>query len=346
MASYDYGNSYYAPPSADPVASAVSAPPAAAPAPLYPPPAYGVPPPGTYGAPPPYGAPYSAPPPYGAPPPFGAPPPGMGVNPDEVRTIFITGFPQDVKERELNNLLRFLPGYEASQMNWKNGQAQGFALFTGASFARSACTAVSQLVFDDTAVLRCEIARKNMYIKQPAEPEGKRLRSGPGGTMPALQEMYPSGGFTGSVSGNAFGGVPPSLPAQPFSGGLAPGSSIPGDNPPCNTLFIGNLHEGVNEAELSAVFAASPGFRQLKVVRGRNTTAFVEYDSTENAMRAHDTHQNALLVSNLDKGGIRVQYSRNPYGKKRDITGNMIDTPVRGPSFTAGAPIGVPQRPF
>jgi hypothetical protein len=31
---------------------------------------------------------------------------------EEVRTIFITGFPLDVKERELNNLLRFLPGYE------------------------------------------------------------------------------------------------------------------------------------------------------------------------------------------------------------------------------------------
>ena len=34
------------------------------------------------------------------------------LNPDEVRTIFVTGFPDDVKERELNNLLRFLPGYE------------------------------------------------------------------------------------------------------------------------------------------------------------------------------------------------------------------------------------------
>lgn len=33
-------------------------------------------------------------------------------NPDEVRTVFITGFPPDVKERELNNMLRFLPGYE------------------------------------------------------------------------------------------------------------------------------------------------------------------------------------------------------------------------------------------
>ncbi len=31
---------------------------------------------------------------------------------EEVRTIFITGFPLDVKERELNNLLRFVPGYE------------------------------------------------------------------------------------------------------------------------------------------------------------------------------------------------------------------------------------------
>jgi len=30
----------------------------------------------------------------------------------EVRTVFITGFPDDVKERELNNMLRFLPGYE------------------------------------------------------------------------------------------------------------------------------------------------------------------------------------------------------------------------------------------
>ena len=34
----------------------------------------------------------------------------------ELRTLFITGFPPDVKERELNNTMRFLPGYLASQM--------------------------------------------------------------------------------------------------------------------------------------------------------------------------------------------------------------------------------------
>ncbi|QHO38727.1 RNA-binding protein with multiple splicing [Arachis hypogaea] len=38
---------------------------------------------------------------------------------EEVRTIFITGLPEDVKERELLNLMRWLPGFEASQLNFK-----------------------------------------------------------------------------------------------------------------------------------------------------------------------------------------------------------------------------------
>jgi hypothetical protein len=29
---------------------------------------------------------------------------------DDIRTIFVSGLPQDVKERELNNMLRFVPG--------------------------------------------------------------------------------------------------------------------------------------------------------------------------------------------------------------------------------------------
>ena len=64
----------------------------------------------------PYAQAAYAPPAVGAyPPPAApyAPYPAYG-NPDEVRTVFITGFPNEVKERELNNLLRFLPAYEVS----------------------------------------------------------------------------------------------------------------------------------------------------------------------------------------------------------------------------------------
>jgi hypothetical protein len=55
-----------------------------------------------------------------------------------VRTIFVLGFPPDVKERELQNLLRWWPGYEASQMNFKCDQPMGFALFATAAMAMAA----------------------------------------------------------------------------------------------------------------------------------------------------------------------------------------------------------------
>lgn len=49
---------------------------------------------------------------YAQPQAYQYPPQPSYYNPDEVRTIFVTGFPQDVKERELKALLRFIPGYE------------------------------------------------------------------------------------------------------------------------------------------------------------------------------------------------------------------------------------------
>ncbi len=43
-----------------------------------------------------------------------------------------------MKERELQNLLRWWPGYEASQMNFKGDQPMGFALFSTAAMAMAA----------------------------------------------------------------------------------------------------------------------------------------------------------------------------------------------------------------
>ena len=34
------------------------------------------------------------------------------------------------------------------------------------------------------------------------------------------------------------------------------------------------------------------------------------------------------MLESSDRGGIRIQYSKNPYGKKRDVTGNYISTPI------------------
>lgn len=86
--------------------------------------------------------------------------------------------------------------------------------------------------------------------------------------------------------------------------------------PPRSTLFVGNLADNVNELELKGVFGPQPGFRQLKVVRNtRAVTAFVEYDTVEQAQAVHGSLQGAVLPSS-DRGGMRIQFSKNPFGRR------------------------------
>jgi hypothetical protein len=40
-------------------------------------------------------------------------------------------------------------------------------------------------------------------------------------------------------------------------------------------------------------------------------------------MAVHASQQGAILTSS-DRGGIRIQYSKNPFGRKRDAYGNYV----------------------
>ncbi|KAF6258766.1 hypothetical protein COO60DRAFT_1691111 [Scenedesmus sp. NREL 46B-D3] len=297
----------------------------------------------------PYGAGPSVTDAYGTPALFAPMPPGPPAaymyssssssnvaNPsDEIRTVFVSGFPHDVKERELHNLLRFMPGYEASQMNWKTGGPQGFALFSSAAYARAVVEMLSGLQFDDGVVVRAEMAHKNMFIK-PEDPSVKRAsRSSPTLMGPAAI-MAP---VATQMSGSSLGG-PPLSPANPafLAAAAAAAAATTGspvhmpnvlsamplrpanfspvtnlrDNPPCNTLFIGNLGDNTSEQELRTLLSSQPGYRQLKMVRGsKSTTAFVEFGDVGTAIMVHSALQGAVLPSS-DRGGIRVQFSKNP----------------------------------
>ncbi|KAH7422163.1 hypothetical protein KP509_13G094100 [Ceratopteris richardii] len=289
------------------------------------------------GAGPPHYAPW--------PPPPGHNPPSM-IDVDEVRTIFILGFPPDAKERELQNLLRWWPGYEASQMNFKGEQPMGFALFSSAAAAMAAKDALQNLVFDyeTNSTLRAEMAKKNLYVKRGVTGMGteaqlfdqsKRLRTagdytphyGPPGPFGApspaswVPQSYMSPLPAGSYDPYASYGMPPlQSAAQPLVTPVAPVGYVPmqnmKDNPPCNTLFVGNLGENTSEAELRGIFSGQPGFKQMKVLRqGRNT-------DVNSAVAVHNNLQGAIVTSS-DRGGMRLQYSKNPFGRKRDFMNNQ-----------------------
>ncbi|CAL9088784.1 unnamed protein product, partial [Musa acuminata var. zebrina] len=272
-----------------------------------------------------------------------APPPAPAVAPpmpvevpnrppgDEIRTIFITGLPVDVKERELHNLLRWFPGFEASQINFKAEQPMGFALFSTAQHAVAAKDALQDLVFDaeTKSSLHTEMAKKNLFVKRGVVSESssldhsKRLRTGgdythAGYAAPAFHQA-PVWGTPGYVAPHPpapydpYGGYPLPQVAMPTPSPMpAPSRYSPvqktKDNPPCNTLFIGNLGENVIEEEVRGLFSVQPGFKQMKILRQeRNTVCFIEFEDLNSATNVHQNLQGAVLTSS-SRGGIRIQY--------------------------------------
>ncbi|KAI8973893.1 hypothetical protein BDB01DRAFT_729557 [Pilobolus umbonatus] len=96
-------------------------------------------------------------------------------------------------------------------------------------------------------------------------------------------------------------------------GGMLVGSSNPADqNPPCNTLYVGNLPPNTNEEELKVMFSRCPGYKRLSFKNKSNgPMCFVEFEDAIYAAQAlQDLHGNPL--SNSIKGGIRLSFSKNP----------------------------------
>ncbi|WBW75233.1 RNA-binding protein Scw1 [Schizosaccharomyces osmophilus] len=117
------------------------------------------------------------------------------------------------------------------------------------------------------------------------------------------------------------------LPATPFSpyashNGIhqripatTPTNINPADqNPPCNTIYVGNLPPSTSEDELKALFSTQPGYKRLCFrTKGNGPMCFVEFDNIPCAMEALKTLQGVCLSSSI-KGGIRLSFSKNPLG--------------------------------
>ncbi|KAF9365179.1 hypothetical protein BGX34_011073 [Mortierella sp. NVP85] len=114
----------------------------------------------------------------------------------------------------------------------------------------------------------------------------------------------------------------------------------PGDqNPPCNTLYVGNLPMNTSEDELRALFSRCVGYRRLCFrTKANGPMCFVEFENIECAtMALNDLYGNPL--SNSVKGGIRLSYSKNPLGVRNSTPnqpnglGNQLHAMNGGGSF-------------
>ncbi|KAL6830207.1 hypothetical protein V8C40DRAFT_180147 [Trichoderma camerunense] len=124
-------------------------------------------------------------------------------------------------------------------------------------------------------------------------------------------------------------------------------------NPPCNTLYVGNLPIDTSEEELKALFSPVRGYKRLCFRTKQNgPMCFVEFEDIGHATKALSQLYGWCLHNSV-KGGIRLSFSKNPLGVRStpSQTSHGSIPPVNGmaPStangFTAasGPPPGLPK---
>ncbi|KAI1433581.1 hypothetical protein GGR50DRAFT_490054 [Xylaria sp. CBS 124048] len=128
-------------------------------------------------------------------------------------------------------------------------------------------------------------------------------------------------------------------------------------NPPCNTLYVGNLPVDTSEEELKSIFQKQRGYKRLCFRTKQNgPMCFVEFEDVTLATRAlHELYGKPL--HNSTKGGIRLSFSKNPLGvRSNPPPGNctngpmggmngLIPPPVNGFQITNGPPPGLTAPP-
>ncbi|MCJ1354406.1 MAG: hypothetical protein MMC33_004394 [Icmadophila ericetorum] len=100
-------------------------------------------------------------------------------------------------------------------------------------------------------------------------------------------------------------------------------------NPPCNTLYVGNLPIDTSEDELKAMFSKQRGYKRLCFRTKQNgPMCFVEFEDVSFATKAlNDLYGHPL--HNSVKGGIRLSFSKNPLGVRTGQPGGMgLQTPM------------------
>ncbi|RKP25184.1 hypothetical protein SYNPS1DRAFT_29072 [Syncephalis pseudoplumigaleata] len=120
---------------------------------------------------------------------------------------------------------------------------------------------------------------------------------------------------------NLYNGSAPVVGPMSAPAITAPRNPIPADqNPPCNTLYVGNLPVNAQEDELRRLFSRMRGYKRLcfRPKPGTGPMCFVEFDDIPCATHAMNELYGVPL-SNSVKGGIRLSYSKNPLGVRQNF---------------------------
>ncbi|TGO34217.1 hypothetical protein BHYA_0207g00150 [Botrytis hyacinthi] len=115
-------------------------------------------------------------------------------------------------------------------------------------------------------------------------------------------------------------------------------------NPPCNTLSVGNLPSDASAKELMAIFSKQKGFKRLCLTAKQNgPTCSVQFEDiiyATNSLRA----LNGASLPNSTKGGIQLSFSKQPLGVRSGPSRPPPSLPTAAELSASTAPIDFPSE--
>ncbi|KIL70394.1 hypothetical protein M378DRAFT_620558 [Amanita muscaria Koide BX008] len=166
-----------------------------------------------------------------------------------------------------------------------------------------------------TSALDAPLTMERRASSGPRYPSGES-ESQSDGDYYATKANEMSKSFNGLSLSTSAGDTSPQLPSPASNASSSVSRSID-QNPPINTLYVGNLPSGVEQLEekLRELFNAQPGFRRLCFRQKNNgPMCFVEFDDVNFATKALNILHSHTLDGLVKGTGIRLSYSKNPLG--------------------------------
>eukprot|EP00929_Paragymnodinium_shiwhaense_P066128 TRINITY_DN33148_c0_g1_i1.p1 TRINITY_DN33148_c0_g1~~TRINITY_DN33148_c0_g1_i1.p1 ORF type:complete len:435 (-),score=66.15 TRINITY_DN33148_c0_g1_i1:35-1339(-) len=216
--------------------------------------------------------------------------------PGAIRTLYATGFPPDVRPRELRNLFRFASGFEeASVVN----NTQIFARFTSERDARQALDLYNGVTFDDIDFpeyrIKAEMARRDM---EPQEERDGRAQDDRGDARDDVRGTRARRDSRARRAPRERRHRSPARGEQSRGGGYSSSSSATAHLD--TVAVVGLTAKGLDVHDVGRWFEKRPGFITSQV-SSRVDALFIKFGS-------HRDADDAIL--DAESSGIKAEFAR------------------------------------
>ena len=233
---------------------------------------------------------------------------------NDLKTLFVSGLPFDITERELFHIFNRCAGFEDCRLQIKTSSPVAFVSFLSGAEATKALSQMNGYSLDpeNQRQMRCEMAKANMKPKRARDASYPSTMDSvkKTGSTPAMYSLPYAADWQVAVGGSY--GAHVAVSSDFFGSGY--GVSSGRSNPPMDTIFIANMSPEASEEELKSILNGYPGYKRCKLVNQRGVvTAFAQFEDVKSAAAAIGFLQGRPQMA-LDSGGLRVEYSKKPMG--------------------------------